>query len=184
MAKLVSKTYGEALFETALESGEEKAGELLEEINGIRKILAENPRFDELMMHPGIPKQEKLKVADSVFRGRVSDELANFLAVIVTKERYGELPAIFDYFTDRVKELKKIGVAYVTTAVELSAAQKDAVRAKLLETSGYREMEMHYKTDPAIIGGMVVRIGDRVVDSSIRTKLDGLTKQLLKIQLG
>lgn len=184
MAKLVSKTYGEALFEAAMESGADKAGELLDEIDGIREILAANPQFDELMKHPGIPKQEKLQVVDNVFRGRVSGELENFLKIIVAKERYRELSAIFDYFTDRVKEQKKIGIAYVTTAVELTAGQKNAVRARLLETGGYREMEMHYRTDSSIIGGMVIRIGDRVVDSSIRTKLDGLTKQLLQIQLG
>ena len=45
-------------------------------------------------------------------------------------------------------------------------------------------MEMHYQTDPALIGGMVIRIRDRVMDSSIRTRLDNLTKQLLKIQKG
>lgn len=184
MAKLVSKIYGEALFEAAMESGEAKTGELLEEINDVRKILAENPQFDELMEHPAIPKQEKLQVIDNVFRGRVSGELANLLSIIVSKERYKELNPVFDYFTDRVKEQKKIGVAYVTAAVELSESQKNAVRAKLLETGGYREMEMHYSTDSSLIGGMVIRIGDRVVDSSIRTKLDGLTKQLLQIQLG
>ena len=184
MAKLVSDTYGEALFEAAAEAGAERPGELLKEIVVLRKLLAENPRFDELMKHPGIPKQEKVQVVDTVFRGRVSDELANFLDIIVSKERYGELPAIFDYFTDRVKEQQKIGVAYVTAAVELSAAQREAVRMRLLETGGYRRMEMHYRTDPALIGGMVIRIGDRVVDSSIRTKLNNLTKQLLQIQLG
>ena len=45
-------------------------------------------------------------------------------------------------------------------------------------------MELHYEVDPSIIGGMIIRVGDRVVDSSIRTKLDSLTKQLLQIQLG
>ena len=184
MAKLVSKTYGEALFEAAMESGEDRAGELLEEIGIVRGILADNPRFDELMRHPGITKQEKLQVIDTVFRGRVSQELANFLEVIVEKERYRDLTAVFDYFTDKVKEQKKIGTAQVTTAVELSEPQKLAVKARLLETSGYREMEMYFKTDPSLIEGMVIRIGDRVVDSSIRTKLDSLTKQLLQIQLG
>lgn len=184
MAKLVSDTYGEALFEAAAEAGAERPGELLKEIDALREILAANPRFDELMKHPGIPKQEKLQVVDTVFRGRVSEELANFLNIVVSKERYRELPAIFAYFTDRVKEQQRIGVAYVTAAVELSAAQKEAVRARLQETGGYREMEMHYRTDPAVIGGMVIRIGDRVVDSSIRTRLNNLTKQLLQIQLG
>ncbi len=184
MAKLVSKTYGEALFEAAMESGEDRAGMMLEEIDAIRGILAENPRFDELMKHPGIPKQEKLQVVDTVFRGRASEELVNFLELVISKERYRDLPEIFEYFTGKVKEQKKIGIAQVTTALELTSAQRSAVKERLLETSGYREMEMYFYTNPALIGGMVIRIGDRVVDSSIRTKLESLTKQLLQIQLG
>ncbi len=184
MAKLVSKTYGEALFEAVMESGEDRAGMMLEEIDAIRGILAENPRFDELMKHPGIPKQEKLQVVDTVFRGRASEELVNFLELVISKERYRDLPEIFEYFTGKVKEQKKIGIAQVTMALELTSAQRSAVKERLLETSGYREMEMYFYTDPALIGGMVIRIGDRVVDSSIRTKLESLTKQLLQIQLG
>lgn len=184
MAKLVSKTYGEALFEAAMESGEGRAVELMEEIRSVTDILAQNPEFDGLMKHPGIPKQEKLQVVGNVFRGRVSDELESFLEIIVSKERYNDLKDIFAYYIARVKEQQKIGAAYVTTAVELTVGQKNAVEAKLLETSGYRKMEMHYTVDPDIIGGLIVRINDRVVDSSIRSKLDGLTKQLLQIQLG
>lgn len=184
MAKLVSKTYGDALFEVAMESGPEKAGELMEEIQDIREVLVQNPEFDGLMKHPAIPKQEKLQVMKNVFKGRISDELESFLEIIVSKERYRDLDAVFTYYIDRVKEQQRIGVAHVTTAVELTLEQKNAVEARLLETSGYRKMEMYYSVEPAIIGGMIVRINDRVVDSSIRTKLDGLTKQLLQIQLG
>ena len=57
------------------------------------------------------------------------------------------------------------------------------VERKLLETTSYQQMEMHYQTDESLIGGMVIRIGDRVVDSSIKTKLSELTRQLMKIQL-
>lgn len=167
-----------------MESGEDKAQDLMEEILGIQAVLRQNPEFEELMKHPGIPKQEKLHVLKEVFHGRVSVELENFLEVIVSRERYRDLPAIFSYFVDRVKETRKIGVAYVTTAVELTAGQRSAVESRLLETTVYRSMEMHYTVDPTIIGGMIIRINDRVVDSSIRTKLDGLKKQLLQIQLG
>lgn len=184
MAKLVSKTYGEALFGVAMESGVEKAGELMEEIACIEDILAQNPQFDVLMKHPGIPKQEKLQVVDNVFRRRISDELVNFLEIVVSKERYGDLAAIFACFTDRVKEQLRIGIAYVTTAIPLTDAQKAAVENRLRETSRYLKMEMHYSVDQSLIGGMIVRINDRVVDSSIRTKLEGLTRQLLQIQLG
>lgn len=188
MAKLVSKTYGEALFEIAMEAkpaeGGSKARELMGEICQISEILKQNPDFDKLMKHPGIPKQEKLQVMEQTFKGRISEELLGFLEVVINKERYGSLPAIFQYFTDKVKEEQKIGVAYVTTAVELNEAQKAQIQAKLLQTTSYLKMEMHYSVDAALIGGMVIRINDRVVDSSIRTKISDLTKQLLQIQLG
>ena len=80
--------------------------------------------------------------------------------------------------------MKGIGVAYVTTVSGLSDAQKEQVVNKLLATTGYQQMEMHYQEDQSLIGGMVIRIGDRIVDSSIRTKLEELQKQLMKIQLG
>ena len=184
MAKLVSQTYGEALFGVAMESGGEKAAGLMEEIACVREILTQNPKFDVLMRHPGIPKQEKLQVMDHVFRGHVSEELANFLEIVVSKERYGDLGDIFAYFTDLVKEQQKIGIAYVTSAVPLTDSQKAAVEGRLLETSQYCKMEMHYSVDPSVIGGMIIRIGVRVVDSSIRTKLEAMTRQLLQIQLG
>lgn len=182
MAKLVSKTYGEALFELATE--ENRTTEFKEEIQQIQAILKENPEFDKLMAHPGIPKQDKIEVMENVFKGRISDELTGFLQIVIAKERYGELQAIFTYFIDKVKELQKIGVAYVTTAVELSVAQKENVKNRLLQTTSYLSMEMHYDVDTSLIAGMVIRIGDRVVDSSIRSKINELTKQLLQIQLG
>lgn len=182
MAKIVSKTYGEALFEIAMEK--DKTRELMEEIQGIQEVLAQNPELDKMMKHPGIPKQEKVKVVENVFKGRVSDELTGFLEIVISKERYGALQAIFDYFIDKVKEEQRIGVAYVTTAVELNEARKEEVKNRLLETTSYVSMEMHYSVDASLIAGMVIRIGDRVVDSSVRTKIEELTKQLLQIQLG
>ena len=89
-----------------------------------------------------------------------------------------------DYFIARMKEYQKIGVAYVTTAVALTPARQAQVEARLLETTGYEKMEMNYLVDESIIGGMVIRINDRVVDSSVKSKLEDLTKQLLQIQLG
>ena len=177
MAKLVSKTYGEALFELAME--ENRAQEMLEEILDLQTALSENPDFDKLMKHPGVPKQEKLQVVREIFKGRVSNELAGFLEIVVSKERYNDLSAIFAYFTGKVKEAQKIGVAFVSSAVELTEEQKEKVCTRLLETTSYETMEMHYSVDPSLIGGMVIRVNDRVVDSSIRTKLNNMTKQLL-----
>ena len=67
--------------------------------------------------------------------------------------------------------------------MELSAQQKADVEKKLSDTTGFTTLEMNYSIDKSLIGGMVIRIGDRVVDTSIKTKLAELTKNLNKIQL-
>lgn len=189
MAKLVSQTYGEALFEIAMDAAQgteipEKADALLAEVQQLSTILQENPEFDKLMKHPGISKQEKVASMEAVFKGRVSAELTGLMEVVIQKERYGELQNIFRYFIDRMKEVKGIGVAHITTAVELTPDQKESVVARIRETTSYRSIEADFKVDKALIGGMVIRINDRVVDSSIRSRLEDLTRQLLKIQLG
>lgn len=181
MAKLVSKTYGEALFELAVEEGKED--EFLSEILQLKALLAENPDFGKLMNHPKILKEEKLDVLKEVFDGRVSKELLGFLHLIISKDRYGDIDQILDYFVDEVKHLKGIGIAYVTTASDLSEAKKKEVEDKLLSTTSFKKMEMHYQVDEDLIGGMVIRIGDRVVDSSVKTRLYELSRQLLKVQL-
>ncbi len=182
MAKLVSQTYGEALFEVAME--EQKTDIFLEEALVFLTTLEQNPELDKLMKHPKISKLEKEQVMDNVFKNQVSDEMLGFVKLVVKKERYNELPKIFRYLVDRIKEEKKIGIAYVTTAVELSDAKKQNVENRLLQTTQYKTMEMHYAVDESLIGGMVIRIKDRVVDSSVRTKLEEMKKQLLQIQLG
>lgn len=181
MAKLISKTYGEALVELAVE--ESKVDVFVEEINAILQILEENKEFGDLMNHPKIVKEEKINVIESVFKGRISDELLGFFVLIIEKDRYSQLNDILLYFLNEIKAMKGIGVVNVLTAVQLKQEQKDKIERRLLETTKYKEVEMHYETDASLIGGMQIRIGDRVVDSSVQTKLNELTKQLLKIQL-
>lgn len=182
MAKLISKTYGNALFELAQEEG--MLDELFEEAKAVQEILKEHEDFGKLMAHPKISKDEKVQVIEQVFAGRISKEMTGFLVIIVEKDRYKELDDILTYFIDRVKEVKHIGVAFVTTAVALDEATCAKITKRLLDTTAYESMEMHYQVDPDILGGMIIRIGDRIIDTSVKTKLNDLKKELLKIQLG
>ncbi len=181
MAKLVSKVYGDALFEEAIEK--QKLDTVFEEVKGLRLIWKENPELAELLDNPKIVKEEKTGIIQNIFAGRVSDDLMGFLTVIVEKGRQKDIPAICDYFITIVKEYKKIGVAHVVSAIELKEEQKAALVKRLLETTQYVEFEMEYQVDPSIIGGLVIRIGDRVVDSSIKTQIVKLRSSLSKLQL-
>ena len=181
MAKLVSKTYGDALFEIAVETGRMDA--FYEEAQNVRTVLLESDELSKLMIHPKIVKEEKIQIIENIFKGKISDELVGLMRMIVDKGRFGELDSVLLYFIDEVKEAKNIGTAYVTTATELSDAQKAQVTDRLIQTTNYVEFEMHYDVDASLIGGMVIRIKDRVVDSSIKSKLCELSRELSKIQL-
>ena len=159
MAKLISKTYGDALFSLAVE--ENKIDEFIEEITGLLGILQQEEDFSKLMNHPRVSVDEKVALVDSIFTGRISKELVGFLTLVVTKGRYAEIQSILEYFLDSAKEFKGIGVA----------------------TTDYQKMEMNYLIDESLIGGMQIRIKDRVVDSSIRTKIAKMQQNLMQIQL-
>lgn len=181
MAKLVSKVYGDALMQAAREKDQLDA--VFEEAKTLCQVFQGHPDLIHLLDHPQVVKEEKLQIIADVFRGRVSDEMMGFLAAIVDKGRQNEILPILDYFIGQVKEEKGIGRAQVTSAVELTEKQKEQVANKLLTTTRYVEFEMNYIVDPSLIGGMVIRIGDRVVDSSIKTRLYELRKQLFDVQL-
>lgn len=181
MAKLVSNTYGDALFELALENNQ--LDPMLEEVKAVISVLQNNEDLTKLMNHPKIVKEEKIKIIEEIFTERVSRELVGLMRMVVEKGHFNEMESVFLYFVDRVKEYKNIGTAYVTSAYKLSAEQKKAVEKRLLQTTKYVKFEMHFDVDAALIGGLKIRIGDRVVDSSIRNKLNGLTRELTKITI-
>ena len=133
------------------------------------------------MSHPQVVKEEKMQLIENIFKGKVSDEIVGLLELLVEKDHFGKTKDVLVYFRNEVKEYKKIGTVHVTSAMELS---KEQVEKKLLETTNYVSFEMHYEVDTALIGGMVIRMGDRVVDSSIRTKLYNLSKELYHIPIG
>lgn len=182
MAKLVSKTYGDALFELAVE--EKKIEVLFEEARLLLEVIRRDDELIRFVKHPRIAKEEKLKTGKAIFEQAFSEEFTGFLLVLIQKNRFLEVEMILEYFFGRVKESKRIGTAYISTAAALNDAQKEKVEKRLLETTAYESFEMNYTVDKSLIGGMVIRVGDRVVDTSIRNKLKSLFRQLSAMYVG
>lgn len=181
MAKLVSQVYAEALFDLGVES--DLLDSLNEELDGMCRILQEYPDFYAILLHPQIDHQEKLQVFERVFGGRISREMAGFSRLLLEKGRFGELSGIRKDFERRCLDDKKTGVVYVTSAAELTDLQKEKIRQKLLATTSYVSLQMHWETDAALIGGLKIRIGDRVVDNSIENRLRQMKESLMRISL-
>ena len=128
-------------------------------------------------------KEEHLEILGKVFKGKIDERLYSFLELITIKGRYGYLDEILEYFILRVKEHLHIGQAKVTSAIAIDNEMKERIKDKLLSTTDYKEIEIEFETDPSLIGGMVIRIKDRIVDNSVKTKLENITRDLHKIQI-
>lgn len=176
MAKQVDATYGNALFELAME--EHKLDELYDEAQVLVNIFKENYELIKLLEHPQISKEEKKALIENTFKGRVSGDMTGLMVMVVDKEHSKWLVRILEYFIRCVKKEKNIGIADVTSAVTLSDSQKADIEKRLLDTTSYTSMEVSYNVDKSIIGGLVIRIEDRVVDSSIKNKLEKMSKAL------
>ena len=181
MAKRVSSIYGNALFELAVE--EKKVDALLSEVQTLQQILLENADLLSLLNHPEVSKIEKLDLLKNIFSGRASDEVLGFLSIIVEKDRQKDIPKIFEFFVDKAKEYKGIGKVKVVSATELSARQKEKLTKRLLETTKYTSFEVDYQIDPALLGGLIIRIEDRVLDSSLKTQIEKLSKGFSKLSV-
>lgn len=177
MAKQVSKTYGSALFEVAMEN--QTLDTTLEEVLFVKQTFLENEELGRLLLHPNIEKEEKIKVIESIYKGKVSDEITGLMTMLVTKGHLKDFVPVFDYVIQAIKEEKGIGVAYISSAVELNKEQKGKIEQKLLETTRYQKIEGVYQVDQALIGGLVIRIQDTIVDSSLKTQIANLSKTLL-----
>lgn len=157
--------------------------EFFEAAKAVEEILCTNSEFWEFMNHPKIMKEHKVQIVEQTFCGTIPQEIVGLMVVMVTKGRVNDMLPAFRYFINLVKEEKKIGKADITTAFALTKEQKDRVKQRLLEITQYVELETNYYVDPSLIGGMVIRIGERVVDSSIKSKLQDLTRELRNIQV-
>ncbi|MBR4515534.1 MAG: ATP synthase F1 subunit delta [Lachnospiraceae bacterium] len=176
MAKQVDTTYGEALFSLAVDEG--RVDELYEEVLALIPILHENEDLMKLLTHPHIDMDKKKEVVEASFKGRISDDLTGMMILLTEKEHGSEIIHVFEYFLRRVKKHKNIGLALVTSAVPLSSAQKASIEMKLIETTSYKSVDVAYRVDPSLIGGLTIRIDDRVVDSSIKTRLHTMSHEL------
>ena len=111
------------------------------------------------------------------------EEVKMLSLALKENNEFTEILSVLDYFQKQAKEYNKIGVVEVTTPTTLTGEQKTGIEEKLIQTSGYQSLEMSYIVNPALLGGIRIRIGDRVVDNSIQTKLEEMTRSLSKVRV-
>jgi F-type H+-transporting ATPase subunit delta len=140
--------------------------------------LTGDSRVSSYLSNPSITADTKLATLEASLPSTVQPELRNLAKLLVVRDRTNLIPQIREIFDDQVRAERGISVAQVTTAEPLTADEEAMVREQLAKMTG-NTIEITSTIDPDIIGGIVVRIGDQVIDGSVRNKLERMRTRLV-----
>ena len=168
----VARRYASALFDLALERGGlEQAGA---DLAALQQTVDESDDLASLLRSPVVSREQHARAAEAVAeRLGASEVVKNFLGVLAKQRRLGALPAIIDEFARLLAAHRGEETAEVISAVPLDEAQAADVRDAVAGYVG-RPVQLQALVDPTLMGGLVVRIGSRMVDASLKTKLHNL----------
>lgn len=169
----VGKLYSEALFEIGLENN--NLDELNDDIKQCRNVFEENPELVKLLASPVITNDEKIGVISSIFGE--SGTVRDFICVVTQKGRIGWFSDIAEEFRLKCSEHDNIAEMTVITSIPLKAAQREKLAKKLEDKSG-KKIKLSEKTDPSILGGIIIEYGNTRIDDSIKGKLEAVSRQL------
>jgi len=163
-----SREYAEALYELAAEQGQEDAwGEKLREVED---ALRAEPGFLNLLASPAIPREERMDALSAAFQDRIPLPMLVLLRMMVYRGHARSLRDMIRSFYDLAREHRGESEARVFSAVPLTDAEKEALRQKL-EKRFHRRMILDCQVDPALLGGIRVETEGRVLDGTLRTRL-------------
>lgn len=167
----VASRYAKSLLKIAIEENAMEA--LHNDMVLVNTVCNQNRDLELLLKSPIVKSDKKEQILTAVFDKQLSKIASTFIALIIRKKREGILNDIAAAFIDAYKLFKHIKTAQVTTAVTLTKTQKDQITA-LLNAANSEAIDLHEKIDESIIGGMILRVGDKQIDESIKRKLINL----------
>ncbi len=164
-----AKNYAEALFET----GKEYAAAL----NTVLEVMKTSADFMHIMSNPAIDLNVKYSILDEIFQGKIDDKVLQFLKILTEKNRLREFEEISDSYKERVNEANNVTPVEITSAIDLNEDFKTRIINKLGEKLG-KTIIPEWKTDKEIISGLVFKIGDDIIDTSLKTKVESIGKNI------
>jgi F-type H+-transporting ATPase subunit delta len=168
----VSGRYATALFELARD--EKSIDAVKADLDKFDAMLSESADLKRLVRSPVFAADTQLKALSAVLdQAGISGVAANFLKVLTNNRRLFAVADVIRAFGALVARFKGEASAEVTVAEPLSDKNLDALKTALKQVSG-KDVTLNVKVDPSIIGGLVVKLGSRMVDSSLRTKLNSI----------
>lgn len=169
----VAKRYAQALFQVGKEKG--LLDQFREDLAKVSQIVGD-PAMAQVLDNPKVPFTAKREVVRR-FLGAPSSYLLNFLDLLIARDRVSLVGQMREAYQRLLYDHQGIEVAKVTTAVPLDEGEKERLIQRLSEITG-KKVLLELRVDPAILGGLVARMGDRVIDGSTTSRLKALRAEL------
>ena len=177
----ISRKYARAFFDVVKKSG--KLREALTELESVAAVLEKDqPELRIVLKHPRISAERKSELITKVFSGSVSAETLLLLQLLARRGRFPALPGIISLLDAMVLDSEGKARAIVTSAVPLDERQKQDILHRLGTLTG-RFIDLSLRVEPSLVGGLVIQVGDRMVDGSVRSQLEQLREGLKAVRI-
>nr|YP_009391640.1 ATP synthase CF1 subunit delta [Laurenciella marilzae]ARW59784.1 ATP synthase CF1 subunit delta [Laurenciella marilzae] len=172
----IALPYAEALLDIATQNS--SIDDFTKNLSSISSILSQSRELRELLSNPVIDNSLKKEVIKKVFSNQINDHILNFLYILVDRRRISSLDAIIEKYLELNYRLESVVIAEVFSAVDLNESQiEDLVRQIKLMTRSSK-VKLVAKIDPSLIGGFVIKIGSKIIDTSLSGKLNKISLYL------
>ena len=175
----LAKRYGGSLYELAAE--ESLTDSILQELTLAESSCKQEPEYLRLLQTPNIPKKERCGLLDKAFEG-MHPYVVNFLKVLCEEDLLGELSGCLEAFRERYNADHGIVEATVTSAVPLSAEEREKLLARLQAKTG-KTIHLTEKTDPSVLGGLRLDLAGERLDGTVQRRLELLRDDIANVVL-
>lgn len=176
----VAGRYAQALFDLAKET--KTADTVAADLATVQGLIDESDDFRRFLRNPSFAAEEQIAALDAILnKAGVAGIAANFLKLVAHKRRLFALENMIRDYNKLHDAENNVSRAEVTVAEELKPAHVKALKDALASVAGSSDVNMEVRVDPSIIGGMIVKLGSRMVDSSLRTKLNTIRTRMKEV---
>jgi len=168
--------YSKALFEFAVEK--KKLTEVEEDLNSINDLILSSEEFRSFIVNPLVPARTKTEAFKKLFANKIDDITLRFLVLLSTKKRSDFLPDVINKFHERALEYKGVLSAHLYTAVPLEEKQRDRIKTRLEKSTG-KTVHLTEIIEKSLIGGIIIKIRDSVIDYSLKRQLEILREKMI-----
>lgn len=179
MNQAVAKRYGQALLEIGQEQN--AVDRYQDDLQMVVDTITGSDELNAIWNGKEFDSETKINIVKQLFSGKVADNIVNLLCVVIEKGREEHISDINSMYRIFADEARKIAYAEVVSAYPLTAEQEDAIKGQLARKTG-KDVRLNASVDSSLVGGIMVKFGDKVYDGTVAARLEGMRKKLQEVQ--